>query len=221
MASTPYNAGKAAHQNLISSARAGLMFTYTEINAEDASSQNSKIIKKFGTTINVEGLGNVTELIVGAGFKSAQAEQSINVSQEGGLGFFDIIETIEHNVASNTFNVAKMAMRWGLLANLGLAPWGREILTGPLLSCYMYDPRELQRGRNFGYVRLENLHIQTNRLEFQTGQTTMENVTFRPNRIHRVNNPLPTAMLKSMKTLYPESFSGIEIIPETFTYNSI
>jgi|GEM_PF-5418124 len=231
----PYEASKAAQQNLISTSRVGLIFTYTLGLLEGAQSStqttqlagqgqlsNIDVRKLIGTqTVGVTNAAGLVqnELVVGAGWKNVSIEQQINVTQENALGWFDIVETIEHNVASNTMTADKMALRHALLSKIGVAPYGAEVLFSPLLNCYIYDPKEAQRGTNFQYLRLESLHIQSNRIGFNSGSTVMENVTFRPNRIHRVDNDLPEGLMRKLRQLFPGMYEDLEKIQDTFSYN--
>lgn len=223
----PHDASKLAQQNLISTSRVDIIFTYTlglatPGNNPGADAPASPIgggnsLASQAVKVDLGGGLVAQELIVGGGFKSVRIEQSINVSQENALGYFEIFETVEHNVQSNQMTVSKMALRAALLSQVGLAPYGKDVLASPLLNAYIMDPKEKQRGNDVGYLRAERLHIQTNGIDFSSGQTVMENVTFRPNNIRRVKNTLPPAMLANLKRLFPETYSR-EAIPEEFSY---
>lgn len=200
---------RAAQQNVLSGSRIGIVFTYPNI-PEDATDAS--------ITQTAFSDGKDTELLVGAGWRSMSLEQSINVTQEGALGFFDIIETVEHSVSSNTLTVDKMTLRHQLLSNLGIAPWGAELLASPVLNAYIYDVREQQSGIDFGFVKLYGLHLASNRINFNFGQTVMENLSFRVTRVRRVQNK-PHAMLKIVKKLYPELYDGKEAAT-SFTFQN-
>ena len=201
----PLAASKLAQQNLVSSSRVDIILTYRD--AFDANAAAGKSV--------------ANELVVGAGWKSARVEQTTNVTQENALGWYDILDTIEHNVSGNTFTVGKLMMRWGMLCNIGVATWGADTLISPLLDAYIFDPKELQQGDDFGYVRLEQLHVQTNAIDFTSGQTVMENVTFRPNKIRRVNNTIPQRVIDQVQALYPGMAEGREGFSDSFTYDSV
>lgn len=151
----------------------------------------------------------VQEILVGAGIRSVNAEQQINVTQEGSLGFFDIVETISHNVASNTFTMEKMALRLRLLANSGVAPWGKDVITSPRLNAYIMDVKERQRGIDVGFLKVMGLHINTNRIASNVGTAMMENVTFRADRMVRVKR-IPKALYQSLKQQFRTTMSGLE-----------
>jgi hypothetical protein len=225
---TPYKLSKLAQQSFLASSRVGLIFTFnqsfdTNIDQQDFSNAADKpydaaaadtfsVGAGYGKLPNKFQSGGQRELIVGAGWRSVNVEQQINVTQEGALGHFDLLETIEHNVASNTMTVDRMALRLALLSQLGVAPFGKDVLTSPALNCYIYDPKERQRGFNVGYLKVIGLHLQSNRFSSNVGSVAMENVTFRPNRIVRVQNALPIGMLKELSTVYPSIYSGIETL---------
>ncbi|TDE85576.1 hypothetical protein [Deinococcus sp. S9] len=227
----PIGASKLAQQNLVSTSRVGLVFTYTlglegegndpgaDAPANDAFQTTAGRLLRQSVNVNLNGL-IARELVVGAGWKSVRLEQNINVTQENALGWYDIVETIEHNVASNTMTASKMMLRWAMLSNIGLAPFGVETLISPLLNCYVFDPKELQQGNDVGYVRLERLHIQTNGIDVASGQTVMENVTFRPNNIRRVDNRLPDALFNRIRQLFPGIAEDLEVVPQQFTFDS-
>lgn len=221
----PLSASRLAQQNLVSTARVGLVFTYTlglDSEGNDPGANAPSVTPGRGEVVKVDQNGKVAkELVVGAGWKSVRIEQSINTTQENALGWFNIVETIEHNVASNTMTASKMMMRWGMLANIGLVPWGSDILISPLVNCYIFDPKELIQGNNVGYLLAERLHIQQSSNDFTSGQTVMENVTFRPNNIRRVDNPIPEGLTKRLKQLFPGLTSDLEGIDTSFTFNGV
>ena len=230
---TPYKNSKLGQQNFISSARVGMLFTFnqeygTDIDEQsgtflDATDESNNGFFDNGSVGGGQGAGgraliprvggtntgNPRELLVGAGWRSVNVEQQINVTQEGGLGFFDIMETIDHNVASNSLTCDKLALRTYLLSQSGLAPFGKDVLTSPRLNCYIYDPKERQRGYNVGYLKLFGLHIQTNRFSANTGSPVMENVTFRADRIQRVTD-IPTAVLQQLVKQFPTLYTNVE-----------
>lgn len=236
-----YRQSKLGQTNFTPSHRVGVMFTYnldtaTEYDEIDPSflaadtGMASVISAVTGGTDAVSsavgpGYGpdnakkilatakGVQEILVGAGIRSANVEQQINVTQEGSLGWFDIAETISHNVASNTFTMEKMALRLNLLANNGVAPWGKDVITSPRLNAYILDSKERQRGIDVGFVKLMGLHINTNRLASSVGTPMMENVTFRADRVLRVKR-IPKALLASLKIQFRSLYSGQETLEE-------
>jgi hypothetical protein len=228
----PTASSKLAQQNLVSTSRVGLVFTYTlgldtngtdpgaDAPADNAGQTTAGRLLRQSVNVNLNGM-TARELVVGAGWKSVRVEQSINVTQENALGWYDIVETIEHNVASNTMTASKMMLRWAMLSNIGLAPYGIETLTSPLLNCYIFDPKELQQGNDVGYLRLERLHIQTNSSDFSSGQTVMENITFRPNNIRRVDNRLPDALVNRIRQLFPGMAEDLELFPTEFSFDGV
>lgn len=238
-----YRQSKLGQTNFTPSHRVGVMFTYNlttdkendEIDPsfladdgkEGSTSASGVISYLLGGVTEPVGPGygqekakqilatatGVQEILVGAGIRSANVEQQINVTQEGTLGWFDIAETISHNVASNTFSVEKMALRLNLLANNGVAPWGKDVITSPRLNAYILDSKERQRGIDIGFVKLMGLHINTNRLASNVGTPMMENVTFRADRVVRVKR-IPKGLLDSLKIQFRSLYSGIESLEE-------
>lgn len=217
---------KLGRQNFLTGSRVGVVFTLdlddTNVIDETDIQFLTEDASLAGTTGAVGGgysqdarakiskmLGTNKEIVVGAGIRSMSVEQRINVEQIGALGYFDIVETVEHSVASNTFTLEKMALRAMLLANIGLAPWGKDVLTSPLLNAYILDTKERQRGVNLGFVKLYGLHIETNRFSSSLGQTAAENVNFRVDRISRVKT-LPTGLLAGLKKQFPTIYTGVE-----------
>ena len=224
-----YRNSKMGQQNFLSSARVGVVFTY-DLGTENVDTQNPDFLSKgqatgdgnfSGTTGDADFSGksilglapNTTELVIGAGIKSISAEQQINVTQENALGFFDIVETIEHNVASNTFTLDKAALRLYLLSQVGLAPWGKDVLTGPRLNAYVLDTKERQRGENVGFLKVMGLHIQTNRFSSGVGQVAQENITFKADRFKTVKS-IPFGILLELKKQFPWVYTGQEMIGE-------
>lgn len=219
-----YRQSKLGQTNFTPSHRVGVIFTYnvdtsTDYDEQDpnflggnfASQASQNTVKNpVGTKQKGKASG---EILVGAGIRSVNIEQQINVTQEGSLGWFDIAETISHNVSGNTFTIEKMALRLNLLANNGVAPWGKDVITSPRLNAYILDSKERQRGVDIGFVKLMGLHINTNRLTANVGTPMMENVTFRADRILRVKR-IPTALLSEMKKQFGSIYSGIETLDE-------
>lgn len=234
-----YTESKLGRVNILSGNRIGLLFTYNSENTADiddvdlnslkgSSDLLSNNIVGNGFTANSKGLtatfnpassNKQVEILMGAGFRNFNATQQINTTAEGGLGFFDILEHVEHNVASNEFVVEKAAFRLGLLAQKGLAPWGKDVITSPLLNCYIYDVKERQRGINFQYLKCIGLHISTNRFSAQIGSAAMENVTFKVDRFHRGTN-IPQSLLKEQMKVYPQLYSGVETL-ESYVYTDL
>lgn len=151
------------------------------------------------------------EILVGAGIKSARAEQQINVTQENALGYFDIVETVPHNVQGNTFTMSKMALQMRLLSECGVAPLGKEVLTSPQLNAYILDIKERQRGIDRGFVKIMGMTINSNSLDTSVGQLMMENVTFRANRIVRAPR-VSKALYNEMRKQYRSIMSGVETL---------
>jgi len=227
-----YKQSKMGQTNLLPSNRIGLLFTYNtdfdvDIDEQDftftgtQSAAGDQVGAGFGAsakgysypTIGGSTTGNPNEILVAAGWRSATVEQQINVSQEGALGFFDILDTVEHNVASNTFTVEKVTLRFQLLSRIGLAAFGKDVITSPRTNCYIYDPKEYQRGVNHGFLKLFGLHIQTNRFSAAQGQTTTEGITFRADRIQAVKE-VPEGILADLKKFFPQIYSGRETVQE-------
>lgn len=225
-----YRNAKAGQQNFLTSSRLGVIFTY-DLSDENADTQNPSFLadgtqavngvtsdywgEKDGTALTA---GN--EIMIGAGIKSIRVEQQINVTQETALGFFDIVETIEHNVASNQMTLDKAALRLQLMSQVGLAPWGKDVLSSPRLNGYILDVKERERGQNVGFLKLIGLHIQTNSFSGSVGQAAMENVTFRIDRIQPVKN-IPFQVLADLRKQFPWIYSGLESMPQATILSSV
>lgn len=229
----PYRNSKLGQTNAIPSHRVGLIFTMNTafdqsidelaeavpgFQGAAVGGSGTDATTGFGYTagdrrriprFDGQGPGQPVEIVVGGGWRSVNVEQQINVTQEQALGFFDIFETVSHNVASNTMTADKMALRLLLLSQSGIAPFGKDVITSPRLNCYIYDPKERQRGYNVGYLKLFGLHINTNRFNANVGSAVMENVTFRADRIQAVKQ-LPEGMREELATLFPSIYGGVE-----------
>ena len=70
-------------------------------------------------------------------------------------------------------------------------------------------------------MRLERLHLQSNSVGFTAGQTVMENITFRPNNIRRVDNVIPDSLVKRIRQMFPGMAEDMEALPGSFSYNSV
>ncbi len=228
----PYEESKLGNQHFISSSRVGLLFTAsanttTEFDEYDPQFLNGNTASSTGDVgfgygagargrIGRAGSDKNREILVGAGWRSVNIEQQHNVTQEGGLGHYEILETISHSVASNTMSVDRMALRLRALSRIGIAPFGKDVLTSPRLNCYIYDPKERQRGAEFGYLKVYGLHLQTNRWSTSNGSTVMESVSFRADRFSKVKS-IPTGLLARMQQMFPHIYSDLEQL-QSFQY---
>lgn len=232
-----YRQSKLGQTNFTPSHRVGVMFTYnldttTEFDEIDPQFLDENGPSLGGLIANLEGGGfnsnpvgvgygpenakkivqaqkGVQEILVGAGIRSASVEQQINVTQEGSLGWFDIVETISNNVQSNSFQMEKMALRLRLLANCGVAPWGKDVLTSPRLNAYIMDTKERQRGLDIGFVKVMGLHINTNGLRTNVGSPMTESVSFKADRITRVKK-IPRKLYLELRSQFRTIYEGIE-----------
>ncbi len=221
----PYEESKLGNQHFVSSSRVGLLFTAsanTDVESDlyDPTFLNGNTTSSTGdvglgygadarSRIGRAGGSKNKEILVGAGWRSVNTEQQHNLTQEGGLGHYEILETISHSVASNTMSVDKMMLRLKALARIGIAPYGKDVLTSPRLNCYIYDPKERQRGAEFGYLKVYGLHLQTNRLSTSNGSTMMESVSFRADRFQKVKN-IPTGLLARLEKMFPQIYTDLE-----------
>ena len=227
-----YQESKLGTQNFTPSSRVGLLFTASKNTTTEFDQYDPKFLggtqvaadgevgngygKEGRAKIGAAGADDNVEILVGAGWRSVSVEQQINVTQEGGLGHFDLLETISHSVASNSMSADKMLLRLRALNRIGIAPFGKDVLTSPRLNCYIYDPKERQRGAEFGYLKLYGLHINTNRWNASNGSPVMESVSFRADRIERVKT-IPMGLLDRLATMFPHIYSDLEQL-QTFQY---
>ncbi len=222
----PYEESKLGNQHFVSSSRVGLLFTASENTTTELDLYDPRFLENGGGNASTGATGfgygaearsrigkaggkKNREILVGAGWRSANAEQQHNVTQEGALGHYEIIETISHSVASNTLSVDRMMLRLQSLSRVGIAPFGKDNLSSPRLNCYLYDPKERQRGVEFGYFKALGLHLQTNRISTSNGSTTMESVTFRVDRFVPVRN-IPAGLIARLREKFPEIYSDLE-----------
>lgn len=231
--SVNYQESKMGTQNFTSSSFVGLMFTASKnvsteldvynpgfVNGAKGNLDSGNVGYGYGAEarnkLPATGATDNVEILVGAGWRSVSVEQQINVTQEGGMGHFDLLETISHSVASNTMSANKMLLRLRALNRIGIAPFGKDVLTSPRLNCYIYDPKQRQRGYDFGYLKLYGLHINTNRWEGSNGSPVMENVSFRADRIEKVAT-IPTGLLDRLSKMFPAIYNDLEQM-STFQY---
>jgi hypothetical protein len=160
-------------------------------------------------------LGFQKEILVGAGIRSVSFEQQINITAETGLGHFDIIEHVEHNVADNTFALSKVLLRGAQMAKIGIAPFGARVLASPLLDALITDGSFINGRSGVGYnqnqgsldfLRLQGLHISSNKVSTNVGSSMMEDVVFKVDRAAPYNDAKSSVILKQLKTLFPNVY---------------
>lgn len=172
-------------------------------------------VRVRGGEANVSN-GIQRDILVGAGIRAASVDQQINITAEQGLGFFDIIEHVEHSVASNTFTIDKMMLRPTQLAKIGVAPFGLDVIRSPLLDCLITDGRLMaastsKENYTVNFARLDGLHIQSNRMGFNTGTTVSESVTFRFDRMLPFNDGnSASVVIKQLKERFPRIYQNFE-----------
>lgn len=104
--------------------------------------------------------------------RQADGSQRHNVEQLTGLGTYEIVETIPHNVASQQISFSFFRLRHRDLRRAGVIGYGEEVLRLGVLNCRIFD----KAGGTLLY--LEGLILSDNRFSFVAGRTPTEDVTF-------------------------------------------
>lgn len=229
--SVPYNESKLGNQNFIVSSRVAILLTASANTTVEPDVYDPQFIGAGGGTTDEVGFGygadaraklgtaggpKNREVLLGAGWRSIRIQQQHNVTQEGALGHYDLIETLTHSVASNTLDLDRLALRARMASRIGVAGWGKDNLTAPVLNAYIYDPKERQRGVDFGYAKIFGLHLANNGLNLANGSPVTENMSYRVDRIARVKT-IPKGLLERLAAKYPHIYKDIEQL-ETFQY---
>jgi len=233
--STPYDDSRVGNSNFVASNRVGLIFTARMADQSEYDTYNPGFVNAGANATTTEvGFGygpdgrlkipksdnaKNREILIGAGWRSVNVEQQHNVTQEGALGHYELLETVAHSVASNTLSADKMALRTRLLSRIGVAPLGKGVLEAPMMNCYIYDPKERQRGSDSGYIKCYGLTLASNRISSSNGSTMMESVSFKVDRFDRVSK-IPAGLIERLAQRYPQIYTDMEQL-SPFQYTDI
>jgi hypothetical protein len=201
----------------------------SKVARQRSASGTTSAVALFAPQYNIDGtFARNRDVFVGVGLRSARVGQENSVEPVMSMGHADFVDIAEHGVRDNTVALSKVMMVDSQLAKTGVAAFGMDNLTSVAMSAVVYNSAwaqiDVESGqaafdkavdKQLTYVKIIDMHLRSNNLQFQVGTVNTEDVTFLARRFETLAvDDYAFQIFARMQNMFPEYYQNY------FGYNS-